>query len=81
MFPAQFDYQRAKSVDDALETLARYGDDARILAGGQSLIPAMRFRLARPAVLVDINSIADLAYLRETNGHLAVGAGTRDFAV
>jgi carbon-monoxide dehydrogenase medium subunit len=81
MFPAQFDYQRAKSIDDALEALARYGDDARILAGGQSLIPAMRFRLARPAVLVDINPISDLAYLRESNGHLAIGAGTRDFAV
>ena len=57
MFPAQFDYRPASSVDEALEALVRYGDDARVLAGGQSLIPAMRFRLARPAVLVDINPI------------------------
>jgi aerobic carbon-monoxide dehydrogenase medium subunit len=81
MFPAPFDYRRAQSVDDALESLARYGDDARILAGGQSLIPAMRFRLARPSVLIDINPIAELAYLRESEGYLAVGAGARDHAL
>jgi len=52
-----------------------------VLAGGQSLIPAMRFRLARPPVLVDINPVAELAYLRESDGHLLVGAATRDFAV
>jgi aerobic carbon-monoxide dehydrogenase medium subunit len=81
MFPAPFEYHRAQSTEDALAVLARYGDDARILAGGQSLIPAMRFRLARPAVLVDINAIDDLAYLRESDGQLIVGAGTRDHAV
>ncbi|MGB8965169.1 MAG: FAD binding domain-containing protein [Candidatus Cybelea sp.] len=81
MFPAQFDYRRASSVEEAIEALASYGDDARILAGGQSLIPAMRFRLARPAVLVDINPIAQLAYLREADGQLHVGAGTRDFTM
>ncbi len=81
MFPAPFDYYRAHSVDDAVQALARFGDDARILAGGQSLIPAMRFRLARPSVLVDINAIDELAYVRESDGHLAVGAGTRDFAL
>ncbi len=81
MFPAPFDYYRARSVDDAVQALARFGDDARILAGGQSLIPAMRFRLARPSVLVDINAIGDLAYVRESDGYLAVGAGTRDFAL
>ena len=81
MFPAQFDYQRAHSIDEALSALASHGDDARILAGGQSLIPAMRFRLARPAVLIDINPIEELAYLRETDGFLCVGAGTRDFAL
>ena len=81
MFPAQFDYQRAHSVDEALGALAGRGDDARILAGGQSLIPAMRFRLARPAVLIDINPIADLAFLRESNGFLCVGACARDFAL
>jgi aerobic carbon-monoxide dehydrogenase medium subunit len=79
MFPAQFDYRPARSVDEAIEALVRYGDDARVLAGGQSLIPAMRFRLARPAVLVDINPVAELDYLRESDGQLQIGATTRDF--
>jgi carbon-monoxide dehydrogenase medium subunit len=78
MFPAPFDYHRAGSVDEVLALLAKYGGDARILAGGQSLIPAMRFRLARPTVLVDINGIGDLSYVRETDGVLAVGALARD---
>lgn len=78
MFPAQFDYRPASSVDEAVEALVRYGDDARVLAGGQSLIPAMRFRLARPAVLVDINPIKELDYLRESDGQLRIGATTRD---
>lgn len=81
MFPAAFDYRRAQSVDGALELLSQYGDDARVLAGGQSLIPAMRFRLARPAVLVDINPLGELDYLRESDGSLVVGAGTRDYAI
>ncbi|HEX3551325.1 MAG TPA: xanthine dehydrogenase family protein subunit M [Candidatus Elarobacter sp.] len=81
MFPAPFEYHRAASVDETIALLGQYGADARILAGGQSLIPAMRFRLARPSVLVDINAIADLAYLRETDGVLAIGAMTRDAAL
>ena len=81
MFPASFDYLPVRSVDEALAALAEHGTDARILAGGQSLIPAMRFRLARPAVLVDINPIAELAYLREADGALLIGAGTRDVAI
>ncbi|MBV8298844.1 MAG: xanthine dehydrogenase family protein subunit M [Candidatus Eremiobacteraeota bacterium] len=81
MFPAPFDYHRAGSLDEALALLARYGGDARVLAGGQSLIPAMRFRLARPAVLVDINRLDELAYVRETDGVLAVGALARDAAL
>jgi aerobic carbon-monoxide dehydrogenase medium subunit len=81
MFPAQFDYRAARSTDEAIETLVRYGDDARVLAGGQSLIPAMRLRLARPAVLVDINPIAELAYLREGDDALHIGATARDFTV
>ncbi|HEX8805697.1 MAG TPA: xanthine dehydrogenase family protein subunit M [Candidatus Aquilonibacter sp.] len=81
MFPAQFDYQRARSIDEALSALASHGDDARVLAGGMSLIPAMRYRLARPAVLVDINPISELAYIRESNGFLCVGACARDFAL
>jgi carbon-monoxide dehydrogenase medium subunit len=78
LFPARFDYRRANSLDEALAALAEYGGDARILAGGQSLIPAMRFRLARPAVLVDINPIDDLAFIREDGGMLRIGARTRD---
>jgi len=81
VFPAQFDYQRAHSIDEAVSALASHGDDARVLAGGQSLIPAMRYRLARPAVLIDINPIEELAFLRESNGFLCIGAGTRDFAL
>ena len=81
MFPASFDYLPAHSVDEALAKLLEHGADARILAGGQSLIPAMRFRLARPAVLIDINPIDELRYLREGDGKLLVGAGLRDFAL
>lgn len=81
MFPAQFSYERVRSVDETLDTLARYGADARVLAGGQSLIPAMRYRLARPGALVDINPIRSLEYVREDDGHLAVGAVARDFAI
>jgi len=81
MFPAPFEYRRVRSTQEALEALAGYGDDARILAGGQSLIPAMRFRLARPSALVDINSIDELVYLRESDGYLTIGAATRDYAI
>ena len=81
MFPATFQYLSAHSVDEALAALTQHGADARILAGGQSLIPAMRYRLARPAVLVDVNPVAELAYLRETEGMLRVGALTRDAAI
>lgn len=81
MFPAAFEYVQAHSVDEALAALLEHGADARILAGGQSLIPAMRFRLARPTVLVDITAIPDLAYLHEADGALRIGAAARDFAV
>jgi len=77
LIPAAFNYLRAHTTDEAFAHLQQYGAEARVLAGGQSLIPAMRFRLARPAVLVDINPIADLAALR-MNGALAVGAIARD---
>ena len=80
MIPAAFDFFRAHSPDEAFAQLQKYGADARVLAGGQSLIPAMRFRLARPAVLVDINSIRELDYVR-TNGALTIGATARDIAV
>jgi carbon-monoxide dehydrogenase medium subunit len=77
LIPAAFDYLRAHTTDEAFAHLQQYGAEARVLAGGQSLIPAMRFRLARPAVLVDINAITDLAALR-MNGALLVGAIARD---
>jgi len=77
LIPAAFDYFRAHTTDEAFAHLQQYGAEARVLAGGQSLIPAMRFRLARPAVLVDINAIGDLSALR-MNGALLVGAIARD---
>jgi len=78
VIPATFEYLRAHTTDEALAQLQRHGAEARVLAGGQSLIPAMRFRLARPAVLVDINSLNDLNYLRISDHVLAVGAIARD---
>ena len=81
MFPASFDYVRARSLDEAVAVLAEHDGEARVLAGGQSLIPAMRFRLARPPVLVDINGLTDLGYLEEREGYLRIGATCRDYAV
>ena len=81
MIPAAFDYLRAHSPDEAFAHLQKHGADARVLAGGQSLIPAMRFRLARPAVLVDINDVRDLDYVRVSGGTLAIGAIARDVAI
>lgn len=78
MIPAAFEYIRARSADEAVALLRQHGAEARVLAGGQSLIPAMRFRLARPAVLVDINALADLGYVRVNGAVLAVGAIARD---
>lgn len=81
MFPAAFQYHRARSTTEALALLAEHGGDARLLAGGQSLIPAMRYRLARPAVLIDINPIDELSYIADDEGHLRIGALTRDYAI
>ena len=78
MIPAAFDYVRARSTDEAFAHLQQHGAEARVLAGGQSLVPAMRFRLARPSVLVDINALTDLAHLGISNQVLAVGAIARD---
>jgi carbon-monoxide dehydrogenase medium subunit len=77
MKPAPFDYHAPRSVAEAVELLAAHGDDAKVLAGGQSLVPAMNFRLARPAVLVDINRIAELDFCKATDGTLRIGALTR----
>lgn len=78
MIPGEFDYLVPHTVDEAIAALVKYGDDAKILAGGQSLIPAMRFRLASPATLIDINRLTMLEYIREEDGHLAIGAMTRE---
>ena len=78
MIPAAFSYLRPHTSDEAFAHLQQYGAEARVLAGGQSLIPAMRFRLARPAVLVDINAVSDLNVLRVKGNALAVGAIARD---
>jgi carbon-monoxide dehydrogenase medium subunit len=68
-------------LDEALSLLKQHGGDAKILAGGQSLIPAMRFRLAMPAILIDINRLDDLRYVEERGDHLAVGAMTREHSI
>jgi carbon-monoxide dehydrogenase medium subunit len=81
MIPAAFDYKRATSVDDAARLLAQ-GGDVKVLAGGHSLIPLMRLRLAQPSLLVDINGLAgDLGYIRRDNGTLRVGALTRHYQI
>jgi len=77
VIPAAFEYVRAGSVDEALAALAEHGDDAKLLAGGMSLLPLMKLRLATPAVLVDVGRLADLSYIRDAGEHLAVGALTR----
>ena len=78
MIPGEFDYFAPTTLDEALALLQEHGDDAKILAGGQSLIPAMRYRLALPEVLIDINGIEGMGYVREDNGHLAIGAMARE---
>jgi len=75
--PPKFDYHAPASVDEALALLARYGGDAKILAGGQSLVPLLNFRLSRPAALIDLNRIPALAYIRAENGDVRFGAMTR----
>lgn len=77
MKPPRFDYHAPRSVDETVALLARYGGDAKVLAGGQSLVPMLNFRLSRPAALVDVNRIPALAYVGEHDGILALGATTR----
>jgi len=79
MKPASFDYRVAESWEAAADLLAEFGDDASILAGGQSLVPIMNFRLAQPGVLIDINPIPDGDYLRQDAGTVHIGALTRHF--
>ena len=75
--PAPFEYERATSVDHAIALLERHGPEARLVAGGHSLLPMMKLRLARPEVLIDINELADLDYIRVDGGDIAIGAMTR----
>jgi aerobic carbon-monoxide dehydrogenase medium subunit len=75
--PAPFEYERATSVDGAIAALERLGAEARIIAGGHSLLPMMKLRLANPAHLVDINDLAELAYIREQDDEVRIGALTR----
>ncbi|GGM15358.1 FAD binding domain-containing protein [Dactylosporangium sucinum] len=75
--PAAFEYAKATSVDQTLELLAQWGEDARVIAGGHSLIPMMKLRLARPTALIDINDVAELSYIRVDGAELRIGALTR----
>jgi len=77
MKPPKFEYHAPRTVDEALALLARYGGDAKVLAGGQSLMPLLNFRLARPAALVDLNRIPSLAFIEESGGRVRIGAMTR----
>jgi aerobic carbon-monoxide dehydrogenase medium subunit len=76
VIPAPFTYKRARSLDEALDLAAQDGDEAKYLAGGHSLLPLMKLRLAVPEVLIDIGRLRELSYIREEDGYLAVGALT-----
>jgi carbon-monoxide dehydrogenase medium subunit len=81
MYPAQFEYHAAGTVKEALDLLARHKDDAKLLAGGHSLIPAMKFRLAQPKHLIDLRKISGLSGIKEEGGTLVIGAMTTHYAV
>lgn len=78
MKPASFDYQAPARVTEILGLLKGHGPDARLLAGGQSLLPVLNFRLSRPSIVIDLNRAHGLDYIREEDGHLAIGAMTRE---
>jgi carbon-monoxide dehydrogenase medium subunit len=77
VIPAAFDYKRAESPEEAVSLLGEYGEDAKLLAGGHSLLPLMKLRLASPSVLIDIGRLGDLSYIRDAGDHIAIGALTR----
>jgi aerobic carbon-monoxide dehydrogenase medium subunit len=77
VIPAKFEYKRASSAEEAISLVGEHGDEAKFLAGGHSLLPLMKLRLASPAVLVDIGRLHDLSYIRDDGDHLAIGALTR----
>jgi carbon-monoxide dehydrogenase medium subunit len=77
MIPPRFAYRRAGSADEAIDLVAEYGDEAKFLAGGHSLLPLMKLRLAQPEVLIDLGRLRELSYIRAEGDHIAVGALTR----
>ena len=81
MIPAPFEYKRAGSAEEAISLIAEHGDEAKFLAGGHSLIPLMKLRLAQPTVLVDIGRVKDLSYVKDAGDHVAIGALTRHMDV
>ena len=81
MIPAAFDYKRASSAAEAVSLVGQYGDEAKFLAGGHSLIPLMKLRLAQPSMLIDIGRITDLSYIKDVGDHIAIGALTRHMDV
>src|ERR1700686_4256686 len=78
MIPASFEYSSPTTLSHAIALLQQHGADAKILAGGQSLIPLMKLRMAAPKHVIDLNRITDLSYIRESDGHLTIGALTRE---
>lgn len=81
MIPAQFDYVRAESAEEAIALVGQHGDESKFIAGGHSLLPLMKLRLAQPTVLIDIGRISDLSYVRDAGDHVAIGALTRHMDV
>ncbi len=81
MIPVAFDYVRAGSAEEALAALAEHGDEAKLMAGGHSLLPMMKLRLAYPSVIVDIGRLSDLSYVNDGGDHIAIGALTRHFYI
>ena len=81
MIPAPFDYVRAESAEQAISLIGEHGEDAKFIAGGHSLLPIMKLRLAQPSVLVDIGRLSDLSYIRDAGDHIAIGALTRHMDV
>jgi carbon-monoxide dehydrogenase medium subunit len=78
MIPGAFEYLAPQTLTEAIKLMQEHGDEAKILAGGQSLIPLMKYRLASPGYLVDINRVSELSFIKESNGHLRIGALTRE---
>lgn len=81
MIPESFDYQRTSTVSEAISLLQKHGEDAKILAGGHSLVPTMKLRLATPATLIDIGGISELKYINDKGDYLAIGAGTTHWEI